>query len=111
MSTTASWRFQPEPLAEALRRWQPKSAHDRNSVNEALMDLVVYPFDRGVEDRQHPGVFEWDAGNGVVIVFVPDPNLTRTASAGSQWRASRMASSRRLGRPPFIQLSCLHRQL
>ena len=37
------------------------------------MDLVIYPFDRGVEDRQHPGVFEWDAGNGVVIVFVPDP--------------------------------------
>jgi hypothetical protein len=71
VSTLSRWRLAPQPLAEALRRWNPRAEPDRRFVNEALMDLVIYPFARGMEDPSHPGIFECEVGDDIVIVFVP----------------------------------------
>ena len=37
------------------------------------MDLVVYPFDRGIEDPPASGIFLCDVAPNILIVFVPAP--------------------------------------
>ncbi|MEO8292701.1 MAG: hypothetical protein ABI635_06140 [Actinomycetota bacterium] len=37
------------------------------------MDLVVYPFDRGLEEPPRSGIFVCDVRQTIIIVFVPAP--------------------------------------
>ena len=71
-------------MREALVRWKPRSPSDRELLHEALMDLVVYPFDRGVEEPPASGIFVCNVGRNIVIVFVPAPEPDER---GDRWLA------------------------
>lgn len=81
MSTGCSrWRLQPDRLAEAIETWVAlgPTAADRERVQEFLMDLVVDPLSRGVEDGDS-GIFTGMAGPNIVVMYVPEPR-TRVVS-------------------------------
>ena len=75
MSTGSNrWRLQPDRLAEAIDTWMalgPTTA-DRERVHEFLMDLVVDPLSRGVEDGDS-GIFTGMAGPHIAVMYVPEP--------------------------------------
>ncbi len=81
MISAANWTLDRERLSDALARWHAlgpdpiSSAH----VDEFLMDLVVDPFECGVEDGE-TGNFTGRAGSDarlIIIVYVPDRDLRR----------------------------------
>ncbi|MGH2595883.1 MAG: hypothetical protein ACRDH7_07960 [Actinomycetota bacterium] len=81
MSSAVSWTLDRERLADALARWyalEPDTVSIAH-VDEFLMDLVIEPFECGVEDGE-TGNFTGRAGSdarAIVIVYVPDRDLRR----------------------------------
>ena len=53
MNTADRWTFEPDRLSEALEPWNAigPSDEERSLVNDLLMDLVIDPIRRGVEDE------------------------------------------------------------
>ena len=81
MSSAISSTLDRQRLSDALARWYalgPDAASIAH-IEEFLMDLVVDPFECGLEDRE-TGNFTGRAGSDarpVVVVYVPDRDLRR----------------------------------
>ena len=86
MSTTdeKGWDYTRERLGEALRRFvgYNPSEHDRELVNEALMELIKKPLAWGNEDPNSLGVY-WGRVDGTDygILYVPNVETKRVAVA------------------------------
>ena len=74
MTADEVWRLDRARLREVLTRWERQLPNRtrRRAVEEFLMDLVLDPLGRGLQDGTS-GVFAGIAGSDVVVVYVPDP--------------------------------------